>query len=79
MGMSYIDRLVQERRNSIANALELRLSCTNPSIWKDCLYIEIDSVYKADISEAPTSPAYDKRGEISHTIGASSLSSWWLK
>ena len=24
--------LVQERRNSIANALELRLSCTNPSI-----------------------------------------------
>ena len=28
----YIDRLVQERRNSIANALELRLSCTNPSI-----------------------------------------------
>ena len=26
-----IDGLVQERRNSIANALELRLSCTNPS------------------------------------------------
>ena len=25
-----IDGLVQERRNSIANALELRLSCTNP-------------------------------------------------
>ena len=25
--------LVQERRNSIANALELRLSCTNSSIW----------------------------------------------
>ena len=24
--------LVQERRNSIANALELRLSCTNPTI-----------------------------------------------
>ena len=24
------DGLVQERRNSIANALELRLSCTNP-------------------------------------------------
>ena len=29
----YVDRLVQERRNSIANALELRLSCTNPSMW----------------------------------------------
>ena len=27
-----IDGLVQERRNSIANALELHLSCTNPSI-----------------------------------------------
>ena len=26
----HIDGLVQERRNSIANALELRLSCTNP-------------------------------------------------
>ena len=30
--LPYIDELVQERRNSIANALELRLSCTNPSI-----------------------------------------------
>ena len=29
----YIDGLVQERRNSIANALELHLSCTNPSYW----------------------------------------------
>ena len=28
----WIDSLVQERRNSIANALELRLSCTNTSI-----------------------------------------------
>ena len=26
--------LVQERRNSIANALELRLSCTNPLIYQ---------------------------------------------
>ena len=32
----HINGLVQERRNSIANAMELRLSCTNPSIsyWK---------------------------------------------
>ena len=29
----YVDGLVQERRNSIANALELRLSCTNPSMY----------------------------------------------
>ena len=28
----HFDGLVRERRNSIANALELRLSCTNPSI-----------------------------------------------
>ena len=27
----HINGLVQERRNSIASALELRLSCTNPS------------------------------------------------
>ena len=31
--LRYINGLVQERRNSIANALELRLSCTKPSIW----------------------------------------------
>ena len=28
----YVDGLVQERRNSITNALELRLSCANPSM-----------------------------------------------
>ena len=28
-----VDGLVQERRNSISNALQLRLSCTNPSEW----------------------------------------------
>ena len=33
MKYSNIDGLVQERRNSIANAIELRLSCTNPSIF----------------------------------------------
>ena len=31
--LDYIDGLVQERRNSSALAMELRLSCTNPSIW----------------------------------------------
>ena len=30
---AYLDGLVQERRNSIANALEFRLSCTNQSIY----------------------------------------------
>ena len=30
-----INGLVQERRNSIANALELRLSCTNPGLVQE--------------------------------------------
>ena len=30
----YIERLVQERCKSSTNALELRLSCTNPLIWR---------------------------------------------
>ena len=30
---AHIDGLMREIRNSIANALELRLSCTNPSIY----------------------------------------------
>ena len=29
----HFDELVQERRNPISNALELRLSSTNPSIY----------------------------------------------
>ena len=29
----YIDGLIKARRNSIANTLELRLSCTNPSVY----------------------------------------------
>ena len=32
----HFNGLVPERRNSISNALELRLSCTNPSIWNCC-------------------------------------------
>ena len=32
--------LVQERRNSIANALELHLSCTNLSIWHHSTDVE---------------------------------------
>ena len=31
--LHYFDGLVQQRRNSSALAMELRLSCTNPSIW----------------------------------------------
>ena len=35
----YLDGLVQERRNSIANPLKLRLSCTNLSICNCKRYI----------------------------------------
>ena len=35
-----VDGLVQERRNSISNALELGLSCTNPSKWKPFLHTD---------------------------------------
>ena len=34
--IQHIDGLMQERRNPIANTLELRLSCTNPSICASC-------------------------------------------
>ena len=34
---SHVDGLVQERRNSIANALELHLSCSNPLMWCHCI------------------------------------------
>ena len=36
---AHFDGLEQERRNSIANALELRLSCTNPSIYSSPLQL----------------------------------------
>ena len=41
MKEDHSDGLVHERRNSIANALELRLSCTNPSI---CIAYLIHSI-----------------------------------
>ena len=44
---NFTDGLVQERLNSSANALELRLSCTNPSKW--CCYQKLtytwDEIY----------------------------------
>ena len=35
-----VDGLLQERRNSVSNALELCLSCTNPSKWKHFLHAD---------------------------------------
>ena len=39
----WLDGLVQERRNSIANALELHLSCTNPLKWSPQNSLEIEN------------------------------------
>ena len=36
LSIEQIERLVLERHNSIANALKLHLSCTNPSRWWSC-------------------------------------------
>ena len=44
--LHYFDRLVQERRNSIANALELRLSCTNPSILCTSFWVQSSFLLK---------------------------------
>ena len=39
-----INGLVQERRNSIANVLELRLSCTNPSTWINMINFQLNVI-----------------------------------
>ena len=38
---SHVDELMQERRNSTANALELRLSCTNPSMYSQVFATQV--------------------------------------
>ena len=42
-GGAYIDGLVQERRNSSVSAMELHLSCTNPSIYTALKWVTIES------------------------------------
>ena len=45
MEIQQIDGLVQGRRNSSALAMELRLSCTNPSKWLACIYFSNPCLY----------------------------------
>ena len=40
MDWPHVDGLVQERRNSSALAMELRLSCTNPSMYASCIQVQ---------------------------------------
>ena len=47
---AYNDGLVKKRRNSIANALELRLSWTNPSTWFSLLHIPLQIYEGTSIS-----------------------------
>ena len=46
------DGLLQERRNSSASAMELRLSCINPSISSLVLVIELGHVLWDVITDA---------------------------
>ena len=49
----YINGLMQERRNSSASAMELRLSCTNPSTWllAPCFMWEAQSLLSSTLCE----------------------------
>ena len=48
----HIDGLVQERRNSIANAMELRLSCTNQYINDRNYYAPRINALPHDVGES---------------------------
>ena len=55
--MTYFDGLVQERRNSNALAMELCLSCTNPSIYivkMNCDLYKINAIVADDLAPVIT-------------------------
>ena len=60
-GRFHIDGLVQERRNSIVNALELRLSATNPSIFE---YLDFKWVATIGCRDINSSIGY--QGDMPH-------------
>ena len=45
-----MDGLMQERRNSITNALELCLSCTNPSIYRQKHWVILTRYFLGDMA-----------------------------
>ena len=65
-----INELVQEKRNSMANALELHLSCTNPSIYVTHRAIMIKLEQSVHF-EHQTDSLYWRTG-----CGMSSVSAW---
>ena len=79
----YIDGLVQERRNSVANALGLHFSCINPSIYvlktNDKLCCRPLSVSDKCHENSPvlTNLSLGKMAAISQTIFSDAFS--WMK
>ena len=56
-----IDGLVQERRNSIANALELRLSCT----WPIIMFLSSAGSKPNDVKRRSSTQSNSSSGEAS--------------
>ena len=85
--ISEIDGLVKNRRNSIANALELRLSCANQSRCCLCLVCHAYFVYnsyggaKADHAETIKGKIDIERPRVSwnftHFLSKTSDQLWW--
>ena len=77
-----MDGLVQGRRNSIANALELRISCTNQSIFSSCEDIQLRfnsdhlRVYHVFLVLTPTSFIFDCL-EMTYWVGLSRAEPKW--
>ena len=65
---AYFVGIVQERRNSIANAVELRLSCTNPSICEIYViqYASADVPRKCAYLRQSRSHHHGKKGYLGH-------------
>ena len=63
----HIDGLVQDRRNSSALAMEVRLSCTNPSIYLVILKWQVE--HRLDSQQTPhTSPSWESYGVFIESI-----------
>ena len=63
-----IDGLVQERRNSSALAMELRLSCTNPSVWSFCFMREHHNFLR-DLDSELVNGLWDGSVETGRSMG----------
>ena len=59
---------MQERHNSIANALELRFSCTNPSIWSRCAHIPESHIPPTSCQMETVWASHCHHGTQRHTV-----------